>query len=157
MINHTPLTIYIDGDALPNRLNRILVTAILRLKLKTIIVSNKPISIGQSDYMTYIIVSAGADEADNRIVEMVSEGDLVITADIPLADRVITKKASAIGHRGEVFDENNIKEALAMRNLLQTLRDNGEITKGPDPFGPKDVQQFANQLNSFLTKRLRHS
>jgi len=155
MTKQKTLTIYIDGDAFPNRLNRILATAIHRLKLETVIISNKPINIGQSQYMTYILVSAGADEADDRIVDMVAEDDLVITADIPLADRVITKKASVIGHRGEVFSDINIKEALAMRNLLQTLRDNGEITKGPDAFGPKDVQQFANQLNSFLTKRLR--
>ncbi|MBT3581380.1 DUF188 domain-containing protein, partial [bacterium] len=102
--------------------------------------------------ITYIIVDAGADEADDRIVEMVKEGDLVITADIPLADRVITKKAHAIDQRGGIFTENNIKDYLAMRDLMQSLRDNGETTKGPDPFSPKDANNFANQLNIFFVK-----
>jgi len=149
------INIYIDGDAFPNLLNKILFSAINRLELATFIISNKPINIGQSKYITYILVDADADQADNRIVDMVSEEDLVITADIPLADRVITKKAYVIDHRGGVLSENNIKEHLATRNLMQTLRDVGERTKGPDPFGPKDVQRFANQLNSFLMKRVR--
>jgi len=145
------ISIYIDGDALPNLLNKILFAAINRLELATFIISNKPINIGQSKYITY----AGADQADDRIVDMVSEEDLVVTADIPLADRVITKKAYVIDHRGGILNENNIKEHLATRNLMQALRDRGERTKGPDPFGPKDVQQFANELNSFFMKRVR--
>jgi len=149
------ISLYIDGDALPNLLNKILFAAINRLELATFIISNKPINIGQSKYITYILVDAGANQADDRIVDMVSEEDLVVTADIPLADRVITKKAYVIDHRGGILNENNIKEHLATRNLMQALRDRGERTKGPDPFGPKDVQQFANELNSFFMKRVR--
>lgn len=149
------MSIYIDGDAFPNLLNKIIFSAINRLEIATFVVSNKPINIGQSNYMTYILVGAGADEADDRIVDLVSEEDLVITSDIPLADRVITKNAYVIDHRGRVLNENNIKENLAMRNLMQSLRDGGERTKGPDPFGHKDVQRFADQLNSFLMKRVR--
>lgn len=149
------LTIYVDGDAFPNPLKRILLSAINRLELTTFILSNKPISIGPSTHLTYILVPEGADQADDRIVEMVTEEDLVITADIPLADRIITKKAFVIDHRGGVLNENNIKDSLAMRNLMHSLRDSGERTRGPDPFGPKDVQGFANQLDSFLTKRLK--
>jgi uncharacterized protein len=149
------IKLYIDGDAFPNLLNKIIVSAINRLELATFIISNKPINIGQSNYITYILVHAGADQADDRIVDMVSDEDLVITADIPLADRVITKNAYVIDHRGGVLSENNIKEYLAIRNLMQSLRDSGERTKGPDPFGPKDVQRFANQLNSFLMKKIR--
>jgi uncharacterized protein YaiI (UPF0178 family) len=155
MTNEKVFTIYVDGDAFPNPLKRILLAAIYRLELATVVISNKPISIGPSPHITYIIVSAGADQADDRIVELVSEDDLVITADIPLADRVITKKAFVIDHRGGVLTERNIKNSLSMRNFMQSLRDSGETTKGPDPFGPKDVQGFANQLNSFLTKRFR--
>jgi uncharacterized protein YaiI (UPF0178 family) len=154
MTEQKSLTIYIDGDAFPNKLNKVIFGAIVRLGISTFVVANKPINIGQSDYINYIVVSAGADEADDRIVDLVSEEDLVITADIPLADRVITKKAYVIDHRGGVLSDKNIKEHLSMRNLMQSLRDNGENTKGPDPFGPKDVQQFANKLNSFLTKRI---
>jgi len=83
---------------------------------------------------------------------MVEEGDLVITADIPLADRVIAKNAHAIDHRGELYSVDNIKQYLAMRNLMDKIRESGEITGGPKPFGQKDAHEFANQLNRFLTK-----
>ncbi|MBU2515694.1 YaiI/YqxD family protein [bacterium] len=147
------MILYIDGDAFPNVLKPILLRAIERFKLKTFAISNQSISIGKSKYITYTIVSAGADEADHRIVEMVAEGDLVITADIPLADRVITKNAHAIDHRGGLFSADNIKQSLAIRNLMQEIRDTGEITKGPTPFSQKDAHKFANKLDQFLTKQ----
>lgn len=149
------MTLYIDGDAFPNTLKSIVHRAVLRLNLPTFVISNKRISIGNAEQLCYIIVEAGADEADHRIVEMVTEGDLVITADIPLADRVIAKKAHAIDHRGELYTKENIKQYLAMRNFMETLRDSGEITKGPKPFGPKDAHAFANQLNAFLAKYVK--
>lgn len=146
------MTLYVDGDAFPNLLKPILLRAIERLRLPTFVVSNKRISIGQSEYITYIIVEQGADEADHHIVEMAREGDLVITADIPLADRLITKKAHAIDHRGELYSHANIKHYLAMRNLMEQIRDSGEMTGGPKPFSQKDAHEFANQLHRFLTK-----
>ena len=146
------LKIYVDGDAFANLLKPILFRSIERLGLDTFVVANKKINIGKSKYITYIIVDAGADEADHKIVEMVEEGDLVITADIPLADRVISKKAHAIDHRGELYSVDNIKQYLAMRNLMDKIRESGEITKGPKPFSQKDAHEFANQLNAFLTK-----
>jgi len=146
------IKLYIDGDALPNVLKPILLRAIQRLKLPTFVISNQFISIGNSKLITYIIVGSGADVADHRIVEMVKENDLIITADIPLADRVITKKAHAIDHRGKLFSIDNIKQSLAVRNLMQEIRDSGEMTKGPAPFSKKDAHQFANQLNQFLDK-----
>jgi len=144
--------IYVDGDAFPNLLKPILFRAIERLQIKTFVISNKKITIGKSKYITYILVDAGADEADNKIVEMLQDKDLVITADIPLADRVITKKAHAIDHRGELYSVENIKHYLAMRNLMESIRESGEITRGPAPFSQKDAHQFANQLNAFLTR-----
>jgi len=144
------MKLYIDGDALPNILKPILLRAIDKLNLETVVVSNKRISIGNSKNIKYIIVDAGADEADNHIVEMLNQGDLVITADIPLADRVISKNANAIDHRGERYTQDNIKQYLAIRNLMESIRDSGEITKGPKPFGTKDAQYFANALNKFL-------
>jgi len=148
------MTLFVDGDAFPNLLKKILFRAIERLSIKTIVVANKQVNMGQSPNISYIIVDAGADEADNRIVELLTEGDLVITADIPLADRVIEKKGYAIDHRGGIFTENNIKNILAMRNLMQDIRDSGEITKGPPAFSKKDANGFANQLDKFLTKRV---
>ncbi len=148
------MTLYVDGDAFPNLLKPILFRAIERLKLKTVVIANKKINIGQSPFITYVLVEQGADEADNKIVELLEENDLVITADIPLADRTISKNAHAIDHRGELYTEDNIKQYLAMRNLMQEIRDSGEITKGPAPFSQNDAQKFANQLNKFLQKYL---
>ena len=144
--------IYVDGDAFPNLLKPILLKQIERLQIQTIVVANKKINIGNSKLVEYLIVEAGADEADHKIVEMLGEGDLVITADIPLADRVISKDAHAIDHRGELYSVDNIKQYLAMRNLMEKIRESGEVTKGPKPFSSKDAQLFANQLNAFLTK-----
>lgn len=145
-------TLYIDGDAFPNLLKPIVLRSIERLKIPTFVVANKKINIGDSPLVTYIIVDQGADEADDKIVEMVEAGDLVITADIPLADRVISKKAHAIDHRGELYSVDNIKQYLAMRNLMESIRESGEMTKGPKAFGSKDAHEFANQLHRFLTK-----
>lgn len=146
--------IYVDGDAFPNLLKPILLKQIERLGIETIAVANKKISLGRSKYVSYKIVDAGADEADHRIVEMVEEGDLVITADIPLADRIISQNAHAIDHRGELYSIDNIKQYLAMRNLMEKIRESGEMTKGPKAFGVKDAESFANQLNAFLGRKV---
>ncbi|OUR71409.1 DUF188 domain-containing protein [Arcobacter sp. 31_11_sub10_T18] len=147
------MILYIDGDAFPNLLKPIVLRAIERLNLQTIVIANKKINIGKSKYITYMIVEAGADEADNKIVELINSHDLVITADIPLADRVISKNAHAIDHRGELYTKDNIKNYLAMRNLMQGIRDSGEMTKGPAPFNQKNAQEFANQLNKFFQSK----
>ena len=146
------MKLFIDGDAFPNLLKAIILRAIEKQKIDTIVIANKKINIGTSNYIKYIIVDQGADEADDKIVEMLEENDLVITADIPLADRTITKNAHAIDHRGAMYTQDNIKQYLAIRNLMQEIRDSGEITKGPAPFSQKDAQQFANSLNNFLQK-----
>ena len=131
-------TLYIDGDAFPNLLKPILLRSIERLQIKTYVLANKKINIGESRHVEYIIVDTLADDADNKIVEMLEEGDLVITADIPLADRVIEKNAHAIDHRGELYSVDNIKQYLAMRNLMESIRESGEMTSGPKPFSQKD-------------------
>ena len=146
------MTLFIDGDAFPNLLKPIVTKAIERLKLKTYVIANKKITVGKSKYIEYLIVEQGADAADHKIVEMTKENDLVITADIPLADRIISKNAHAIDHRGELYSVENIKQYLTMRNFMQEMRDAGEITGGPKAFGQKDAQSFANQLNAFLQK-----
>ena len=145
-------TLYIDGDAFPNLLKPIVLRAIERLQINTFVIANKKINIGNSSLIKYIIVEQGADEADDKIVELLNENDLVITADIPLADRVITKNAHAIDHRGAMYSEDNIKQYLVIRNLMQEIRDSGEMTKGPAAFSQKDAQQFANSLNKFLQR-----
>jgi len=147
------MRLYIDGDAFPNLLKPIVLRAIERLQIETFVVANKKITLGNSKLVTYLIVEAGADEADNKIVELCKQNDLVITADIPLADRIITKDAHAIDHRGELYTKDNIKNYLAMRDLMQEIRDSGEMTKGPAAFNQKDAQNFANQLNKFFQSK----
>ena len=147
------MKLFIDGDALPNILKPILLRAIIRNNISTFVISNKRINIGESENINYSLVASDPDEADNKIVELVEEKDLVITSDIPLADRVIDKKAFVLDHRGRYFDKDNIKQALAIRNLMQEIRDGGEITKGQAPITQKDAHEFANQLNIFLRKK----
>lgn len=149
------MKLYIDGDALPNLLKPILLKPIIKRDIETIVISNKKISLGESKPLpniTYIIVLQGADKADDKIVEMIQKDDLVITADIPLANRVPQKDAYALDHRGTIYTDDNIKEYLAIRNLMETIRDTGEITKGPKPFTAKDSSNFANGLNEILQK-----
>ena len=147
------MTLYLDGDAFPHQLKSILFRAIERSAVKTYVVANKSINIGNSRHISPIVVGSGPDEADNWITEMVQEGDLVITADIPLADRIISKNATAINHRGEIYTAANIKNRLAMRDLMQEMRDIGIATGGPPPFSSKDAHGFANQLNKLLTAK----
>jgi uncharacterized protein YaiI (UPF0178 family) len=146
------VNLFIDWDAFPNLLKPIVLRSIERLSLSTKVIANKKIKVGNSKHIEYIIVDQGADEADHHIVELCEEGDLVITADIPLADRIISKKAHAIDHRGELYSIENIKQYLAMRDLMESIRESGEMTGGPKAFGQKDAHAFANQFNAFLTK-----
>jgi uncharacterized protein YaiI (UPF0178 family) len=149
------MTLFIDGDAFVNSLKPIVTKAINRLKIPTIVVSNKKIIVGKSNYISYEIVSLGADKADDRIIELVKKDDLVITTDIPLADKIISKGAIGIDHRGTLYTKENIKQCLTMRNLMAEIRDSGEITKGAKPFGQKDIYLFANEFDKYLSKTFK--
>jgi uncharacterized protein len=149
------MQIFIDADAFPNVIADILIKASLRLNVVLIFVANKPLRLEKSANMSLILVPEGPDAADDRIAQLVQPGDLVITADIPLADRVVAKKAFVIDPRGKLYTEDNIKERLAMRDLLNELRDNGMMTGGPAEFSTKDRRAFANQLDSFLIRQLK--
>lgn len=149
------MRLFIDGDAFPNLLKPIVLRAVERLKIQTFVISNKHVVIGPSKHITSIVVGSKIDEADHRMVDMVEEGDLVITADIPLADRVITKKAHAINHHGDLFTEANIKDCLSMRNLMHEIRDSGIITRGSAPFSGKNATKFANTFSQFLSKHVK--
>lgn len=149
------MQIFVDADAFPNGIRDILMKASLRLNIPLIFVANKPLRLENQAQLSLIIVEEGPDIADDRIVGLVQPGDLVITADIPLADRVVTKNAYAMNPRGMLYTEHNIKDRLGMRDLLNGLRDNGMITGGPSVFSKKDRQAFANQLDRFLVRQLK--
>jgi hypothetical protein len=147
------MKILVDADAFPNALKEILLRAVLKRQITTIFIANKQIGIPNVAHVSMEVVPQGPDEADHRIAELCEPEDLVITADIPLADRIVTIGSVALDPRGTIYDENNIKHLLAMRNLMEELRNNGEITGGPAAIGEKTVRAFADGLNKLLSKR----
>ncbi|MDD3463814.1 MAG: YaiI/YqxD family protein [Sulfurospirillaceae bacterium] len=147
------MKILVDADAFPNALKEVLMRTVLKRQITTIFVANKKISIPNVPFVSMEVVPQGLDVADNYIAECCEAEDMVITADIPLADRVVSKGSIALDPRGTIYDEHNIKSLLAIRNLMQELRDSGEITGGPSPIGEKDVRAFADGLNKLLMKR----
>lgn len=148
------MRIWVDADACPNVIKDILFKAALRTKTELVLVANHAISAPASPYISKMQVLAGFDVADERIMQKVATGDLVITADIPLADAVIARKAHALNPRGELYTENNIKQRLAMRNFSADLRGSGVKTGGPDALSKRDIQCFANALDKLLSRRL---
>ncbi len=145
------MQIWVDADACPGEIKELLFRAARRTKTKVTLVANQPMRIPGSEYIDSLLVRAGADVADHKIVELLEPGDLVITADIPLAANVVAKGGEGLNPRGELYTKANIGERLAMRNLLDELRGGGEITGGPSNFSDKDRQIFANQLDRWLT------
>mgnify|MGYP005649303085 FL=1 len=144
------MKILVDADACPRAVKEILFRAVQRLAIQTTLVANQYMRVPLSEHIDSIAVAAGPDEADDHIVELAEEGDLVITGDIPLADRVVTKGALALDHRGTMLTADNIKERLATRDLLDTLRSAALVEGGPSAYGQRDSQAFADELNRFL-------
>lgn len=146
------MKIYIDADACPQPVKKILYKAAIRTNHQLILVANKSLYVPQDALIKVVRVMSGADVADDYIVEHVEAHDLVITADIPLADRVIDKQAVALNPRGEFYTKENIKERLSTRDFLQELRSSGVVTGGPKPLDQKDIRTFANALDRYLAK-----
>lgn len=141
--------IWIDADACPKMVKEVVFKAAFRLKVPVCLVANSYMAIprGSESLITSVQVEKGADVADFYIVEHAKVGDLVITADIPLAALVVEKGAMALNPRGELYTEENVRERLSVRDFMQELRDSGVDTGGPAPFGPKDKEKFANAFN----------
>jgi len=144
------MKIWVDADACPNVVKQILFRAAERIGVRLTLVANRPLQVPRSDHIRTMVVRAGFDVADRQIVELVESGDLVITADIPLAADVVEKGALALNPRGELYTEENIRERLAMRNLLDDLRSSGMVLGGPASISKTDRQQFANALDRVL-------
>lgn len=148
-----PNKIWIDADACPKLVKEIIFKAAFRVNVQVTLVANSFQTIPQAELIKLIVVGRGDDVADKYIIEHVQENDLVITADIPLAAKIVEKRALALNPRGEIYDEDNIGEILSMRNFMKELRDSGSITGGPASFSKKDSEQFANSLNQILSKK----
>jgi uncharacterized protein YaiI (UPF0178 family) len=149
------MQIWVDADACPAVIKDILYRAAERAHLVLILVANKPLRVPPSRYIRTILVPGGFDVADNKIAELVQAGDLVITADIPLAADVIKKGGHALNPCGELYTPENIQQRLTMRNLMGDLRNTGVMTGGPSALGQSDRLAFANQLDRYITKYLK--
>jgi uncharacterized protein YaiI (UPF0178 family) len=146
------MQIWVDADACPNVIKDILFRAATRAHVLLTLVANHPPRTPPSPYIKAIQVPSGFDVADNKIVQQLQSGDLVITADIPLAALVIEKGGHALNPRGEFYTVENIRERLTMRNFMDELRNTGVNTGGPAVLSLSDRQAFANQLDRFLTR-----
>jgi uncharacterized protein len=146
------MRIFVDADSCPVVIKEILYRAAERVRVPLVLVANQYLKVPESAYISCIEVAAGPDIADDRIVELVEPNDLVVSADLPLADRVITKGGFVLNPRGIFYTAENIKDRLAMRDLMDVLRSGGIDTGGPSYFSQKDRQSFANQLDRFLVK-----
>ena len=147
------MQIWVDADACPGVIKEILFRAATRHALAVIFVANQMLRVPPSPHIRAVQVPRGFDVADSYIVEQAAAGDLVITADIPLAALVIEKQAFAINPRGELYSAENIRQLLDMRNFMDTLGSSGVNTGGPPAFNHADRQNFANQLDRFIARR----
>lgn len=151
------MQIWVDADACPRDAKELIYKTAKRTKIKTTFVANQQIRVPGSKYLETLLVKSGANVADQKIVELMEPGDLVITADIPLAADVVAREGAVISPRGELYTEKNIGERLAVRDLMDELRGGGEITGGPASYSDKDRQAFANQLDRWITLERKRS
>lgn len=148
------MKIWVDADACPVVIKEILFKAAERTGVETTLVANQPVRVPRSRLIQSLQVPSGFDVADHEIVRRAAEGDLVITADIPLAAEVIEKGALALSPRGERHTPENIRARLNMRDFMDTLRGSGVQTGGPPALNQTDRQNFANELDRILTRSL---
>lgn len=146
------MQIWVDADACPGPVKEILFRAAQRTGVPLTLVANQPLRTPPARHIRVIQVPGGFDVADQAIVERVAAGDLVVTADIPLAAAAIERRAHALNPRGEFYTEDNIRERLNMRDFMDELRGSGVVTGGPGAFSQRDRQAFANQLDRFLAR-----
>jgi uncharacterized protein YaiI (UPF0178 family) len=147
--------IWVDADACPAAIKEILFRAAQRTGLSLTLVANHGMRIPPSAGISFVLVAAGSDVADNEIVRRLSSGDLVVTADIPLAAEVVAKGAVALDPRGELYTAENVRARLNVRDFMESLRSSGVETGGPAALTPKDRQVFANRLDTILQQRKR--
>lgn len=146
------MKIFVDADACPAAIKEIIFRAAQRARVHVTLVANQPIRIPPSEFLHFTQVGSGFNAADERIVELVEVGDLVISADVPLAAAVVEKGAHCVTPRGERFTADNIRERLSIRNFMDELRSGGVNTGGPAALSARDKQAFANQLDAFIAK-----
>ncbi|MDB6041810.1 MAG: hypothetical protein JWM63_361 [Gammaproteobacteria bacterium] len=149
------MQIWVDADACPVVIKEILFRAAERTGVRMTLVANKPLRLPTAANIRFVQVPPGFDAADKRIVELMEANDLVVTADVPLAAAAIDKGGTALNPRGELYTKENVRERLSVRNFLDELRGSGVNTGGPPALSQRERQAFANQLDTWLTKRAK--
>lgn len=148
--------IWIDADAAPRDVKEIVYRTARRLKLETVLVANQPLTAPlDNPFVSTVRVQGGPDVADRHIAERAEPGDVVVTADIPLAAILVEKKVTVIDPRGQEYNEDNVGERLSVRDFMDGLRGAGVETSGPRPYGPKDKQTFAATFDRLVNRALR--
>jgi uncharacterized protein len=147
------MQIWVDADACPKPVKEILYRLAHKRQILLLLVANQYLQIPTSPFIKSIQVSSGFDVADNYIVNNLANGDLVITADIPLAAEAIAKGAAVINPRGERYSKDSIGARLNMRDFMETMRSSGVVQDGPPPYSDRDKQAFANSLDAFLAQK----
>jgi uncharacterized protein YaiI (UPF0178 family) len=149
------MRVWVDADACPVVIKEILYRAAERVQVPLVLVANQPLRVPRSPYIETVQVAGGFDVADKHIAAEVAVGDLVVTADVPLAAEVVERGGLALNPRGELYTEENVRERLNMRDMMDELRSSGVQTGGPAALGKRDRQAFANQLDRLLARRPR--
>ncbi len=152
---HSGFIIWVDGDACPGQARELLWRTAVRRHVGTVFVANTPLYLPPYPELSFQLVPSGPDMADDYIVEHSSRDDIVVTGDIPLAARLVERSVCVLNPRGEEWNEANIGERLAMRNLMEELRSAGLPTGGPSEYGQSDRQRFANALDRAVAKRMK--
>lgn len=147
------MIVWVDADACPTPIKEILFRAADRVRVQTVLVANHALRVPKSPFIKARQVEAGFDVADARIVAGLAAGDLVVTADIPLAAQAVAAKAFALNPRGTFYTADNVQDHLARRNFMDALRSAGEPTRGPPALNKADIQTFANELDKFLARQ----
>ena len=146
------MVIWVDADACPGPIKEILFRAAERVRVRTVLVANHALRVPKSAFIKTQQVEHGFDVADARILAGLAPGDLIVTADVPLAAQVVAAAAFALNPRGTLYTPDNVKEHLARRDFMDELRSAGEITRGPPALSRTDIQAFANALDKFLQR-----
>lgn len=144
------MKIWIDADAAPRPVKDMLYRIAEGRRIEVVLVANQPLRIPKSKYVRAITVGRDFDAADDLVANQVEAGDLVITGDIPLAARVVEKGAICLDPRGELIDASNVRSRLAVRDLMEQMRESGELTGGPPPYHDRDKHRFAAALQRLL-------
>lgn len=149
------MKIWVDADACPKAIRDILFRVAERAGITVTFVANQRCYLPESPFILFIQVAQGPDIADDEIAGRCGTGDLVVTADIPLAARVVEKGALALDPKGKLYEADNIKQVLAMRDFMDSMRGSGLETGGSKGFGLREKQLFANEVDKFAAK-VRH-